>query len=447
MLGVRIDMILSGLRPALLIEGFKNRVSWRPGNDIPPHVVKGLRAFRNDGAFASLSDNLAINFFEVFLVAYGAGNRDIGAMAALANLMGFVSLLPGVMAVRFVGKKMPIVLAGGGGIGRLMLLGLALVPFLTPSPRVAIPAIIIFNSIRVFMANFSNPAWTGIVADLVPEKIRGGYFASRNAIIAVIGSAASLSSGWIVTMGNRVAAYPKFGFTFLFFVSFVAGMFSTFWFSRVPEIGVPIDHRRRNPMVLLRGILRYPLFLGFLAFTFFWNFALFVTAPFFNVFLVREFNASAATIGLVATAGSLVQIFALPFWGRQVDRHGDLKVLTLTCLLIPVLPFIWCFVNAPWQSGLINGVGGFLWGGFGLANFNLLLKMLPETERQEGAALYQGLVMASTVLGPVFGAEIVEGFGFRAVFAASGVLRYFAVFVLWVFVVRTLREPEWRNGK
>jgi MFS family permease len=108
---------------------------------------------------------------------------------------------------------------------------------------------------------------------------------------------------------------------------------------------------------------------------------------------------------------------------------------------------VWCFVNAPWQSGLINGIGGFLWGGFGLANFNLLLKMLPEAERQEGAALYQALVMASTVLGPVIGAEIVEKYGFRAVFAASGVLRYLAVAVLWLFVVRALWKPEWRNGK
>ena len=61
-----------------------------------------------------------------------------------------------------------------------MLLLLALVPLLQLPPEIAIMTIAVVNGVRVFMANFSNPAWTAMVADIVPNFMRGRYFSTRN---------------------------------------------------------------------------------------------------------------------------------------------------------------------------------------------------------------------------------------------------------------------------
>jgi MFS family permease len=441
-LGFRVDSILSGLRPSLILRGFSGKIVWKPGSGILPDVSRGLRAFRYDGAFASISDNLAINFFEVYLVELGGGSREVGLMTSAANLLGFLSLWPGVLAVRRLGRRMPVVLWGGGGIGRLMYLALALVPFLFPSPALAVPAVIAFNCVRVLMSNFSNPAWTVMVADLVPERIRGPYFASRNSIVAVAGAAATFSSGWIVSAGDRLSLSPHFGYTLLFGLSCATGYLSTLWFSRVPDFGSSKPQARRKVGDLVREMVRYPAFVGFLCFTFLWNFSLYIAGPFFNVYLVRELRADAAMVGMVSMVGNIVQVFALPFWGRKVDAKGDLRILLATGFAIPLFPLAWTLVGAPWQVSIINVFSGFFWAGFNLANFNLLLKMMPEKDRQEGAALYQALVLASTILGPLVGAELVEALGYKSAFISSGLLRYAALSVLVVLVAAPLRRDR-----
>jgi MFS family permease len=362
-------------------------------------------------------------------------------MAAVANLLGFLALAPGVAAVRLLGRRRPVVLFGGGGIGRLMYLCLALVPFLFPEPRFAIPAVIVFNGIRVFMGNFSNPAWTNMTADLVPERVRGSYFASRNSFIAIAATIATLGSGWIVSRGNALSWSPLLGYTFLFGITFAVGMVSTYYFSKVPDLcGDAIARERRPLAALVRGFLGYPTFLGFLVFTFLWNFALQIAGPFFNVYMMRDLHAPATMVGFVAAAGSISQVFALPLWGRFVDKRGDLRGLVYTGVLIPLLPFAWIFTTEPWQPACINLFSGFLWSGFNLANFNLLLKMIPASDRQEGAALYQALVLLSTVLGPVVGAEISIAIGYKGAFLASMISRYIALIALYFLVIRRLRK-------
>ena len=438
--GVRIDAILYGLRPAVLIGGFRRHLSWRGADDVSPSLAKGLRAYWRDGFFASLSDNLAGHFFELFIIALGGGNREVGAMASIGNMMGFLSLAPGVAAVRLFKSRKPVVLIFGAGIGRFMYLGLALVPFLCPDPTIAVAGVVALNSIRVFMGNFSNPAWTGMTADLVPERIRGSYFASRNAAISVIGSVSAFSAGWIVSYGNRAALFPLFGFSLLFVLTFIFGMCSTWAFSQVPDLGPRIGKAHRSLSALIRGFLAYPAFLSFLLFSFLWNFALQVAGPFFNVYLVRQLGADPSMIGITATIGSIIQAVAMPFWGRMIDRRGNARVLALSGFLIPLLPLSWLLTTRVWEPLIINGVGGFLWAGFGLANFNLLLKMIPESDRQEGAALYQGLILLSMVVAPLVGMELVEFGGYKLAFAASGICRYIAIVVLYLLVLRKLRK-------
>ena len=116
------------------------------------HSVRNLRFLWLDGLFSSISENFYLGYVTLFALAFGATNGQVGLVTAAANLMGAISLFPGARLIERRGWRKPIVLWSAGGLGRLVLLGLAVTPFLTNEPALAILLIVGFNGLRAFMA-------------------------------------------------------------------------------------------------------------------------------------------------------------------------------------------------------------------------------------------------------------------------------------------------------
>ena len=129
----------------------------------------GLRYFWLHGLGNATSDAFFLSYIPLFALAYGASNGQVGWLTAIANLLAAVSLFPGAKAVEWVGKRKPVVTWSFGSTGRLTLLALACVPWFGFDSVAAIIAIIGLNALRAFMDNFANPAWTALVADIVPD--------------------------------------------------------------------------------------------------------------------------------------------------------------------------------------------------------------------------------------------------------------------------------------
>ena len=78
------------------------------------------------------------------------------------------------------GRRKTVVVLFGGIISRVALLAWVVLPLLAHDPSTAIAVIIAVNPVITFANNFANPAWTAIVADIVPREIRGRFFSHRN---------------------------------------------------------------------------------------------------------------------------------------------------------------------------------------------------------------------------------------------------------------------------
>ncbi len=168
---------------------------------------------------------------------------------------------------------------------------------------------------------------------------------------------------------------------------------------------------------------------------FVWNLALQVAAPFFNVYLVRHLGAGAGTVGLLAGVNTLFGLIGSGLFGRVMDRLGALKTQALTGLLIPIIPTAWIWVTAPWQVGVLEAYAGLVWAGYNLANFALLLELTPAAHRPQAVALYQTVVFASAVAGPLLGGWLADTFGFQVIFAASGAGRLLGIALyIWLAV-------------
>jgi MFS family permease len=403
--------------------------------------VHNLRVFWLDGIYAAISEGLVLTFIPLFALAYGASARQIGLISAFASLVGAIALFPGARLIDLFGKRKPLVVWSSVMLFRVPLLLLALVPLFFSQPVVAIGAIILLNSVRAFGVNLANPAWTSLTADIVPEYMRGRYFSIRNFLMGVATLLMPPLAGWLIRRFSDNSSDPYLGYQIIFVLGFVGGMVSSYHFSRIVE--PPMRPRRlddpksRRLWAIVTGS---PGFLGFVVSAFIWNMSLQIAGPYFSVYLVRELGADAATVGLTTAASSLAALVGQLVYGRWLDRKGMLWVFMITGFPIVLLPIWWVFYTAPWQVGLNNLIGGFLWAGFNLANFNLLLKLTPDDERPRAVAFYQTAVVASAVIGPLIGGAIVESVGFSAIFVLSGLGRLVAMFVF----VRLAMKPALR---
>ncbi|MFW5776356.1 MAG: MFS transporter [Spirochaetota bacterium] len=407
--------------PRRLLPGFQLRPQWwnwtglyralderiaRHGTDrLGARSVRGLRYFWLDGIFASLSDNILVSFVAVFLLAYGATNGQIGALNAVANLFGVLALFPGAAHADRVRNPKALVLWTGGGLGRLAVLGLVVVPFIAPSATVAIWIAIGINAFRSFMGNYANPAWTSIVADLVPNHRRGRYFSERNFTMGIAALIVASGGGLLIRSLNGRFDLPFLGYQAVFALALFFGLLSTFSFLRIPLRPRRVEAKLPRPSGLLRIVTAHPEFGAFLLGAFIWNLSIQMAAPFFNVFLVTELGGTVQTVGLTSGVMSVLGLFGQIFFGRLLDRRGALTVIAISGLIIPLLPIGWGLATQVRHVYVLVSVGGAAWAGYNLANFNLLLDLAPAEARNRAVALYQAVVFAAAVVGPIAAAD------------------------------------------
>jgi MFS family permease len=390
-----------------------------------------LRFFLFDGILSAGQDGIVSSYLSIYLLALGATNGQIGLMSSLASLSATILLLPGAMLSEKLKKRKSIVLLAGGGISRLMILLIAIVPFLIHGSA----AVLILIGAKVIadgFTNFSNPPWTSMVGDIVPLEYRGRYFGSRNLFMAAASMICTFLIGQWISPSNSI-----FHYQIAFIVAVIIGFLSTFSFSRIKEPpiilekGIHLDISLKSLLDTLRSDVN---FLHYILFSFIWNFGIMIAGPFFSVYIIRGLNGTASDVGLFAISGSLAAVTASRLFGRISDRWGPRRLMVVSGFLIPLIPFAWIWVKFPFQGILVNLVAGLMWAGFNLAAFNFLLSLAPSHARARYSGMFQVAVTLASAAGSAFGGVVVTHFGFLPIFALSAIGRlvgiaYFAKFV------------------
>lgn len=407
-------------------------------------VVARLRWFWLDSLFANISANFYGSFVPLFAVAYGATNAQVGLLTGIASLFALVALLPGAQAIRLMGgRRKALVVLFGGVLARALLLVWLALPFFVRASPTALVVIIAVNALMAFCNNFANPAWTAIVADIVPAEIRGRFFSHRNFAVNLPALLVVPLAGLLIQLGNRPAA-PLAGYQLVFGLALVTGALATLSFAKIDD-PVPANPTRRGLAGgdLVRIIRGAPGFSGLVAATLLWNLGMQLTSPFLNIYLVTDLGADTAMVGWVAAAASLAALLTQRRLGAWIDRRGNLWVQAVMSFVIVSLPLLWLAASAAWQIIIVNAFGGIVWAAYTLASFNLLLELAPEEARAEAVALYQVVIAACATLVPVLGGYLADAWGYRPLLVLSAALRLVAAvaFVAWV------ARPAWQRAR
>jgi MFS family permease len=408
----------------VLVNPLDSRLHTASGGVLDRTHVRSLSYFWLDGLFSTMGENFFIGFVVLFALAYGATSSQVGFITAAGNLLGAIALYPGAVLGRNRKSRKKLVLLSGGGLSRFSILLLAAVPFLTRNPFTAILLITLLNASKAFWGNLGNPAWTAIVADIVPDTFRGRYFTSRNFAMGAAALISAPAAGKLIRSVNQSLSSATAGYQAVFTAAFVLGMLGTLFFSMIQEEH-PGSSDLTGPRIIpsFRNAGFRPLFFWFLASSFIWSMSVQISAPFFTVYMVQNLGADPSYVGYAAGISSLAALGGQLVFGRILNRRGDLRVQLISGFLIPLIPILWLFFTRPWHAFYASLLGGFLWAGYNLTNFNLLLRLTPEEKRPQYVAAYQAAIFLSAVLGPLAGGILIHVFGYRSIFIFSTIGR------------------------
>lgn len=335
----------------------------------------------------------------------GASPVTIGLLAALPVAAQAVQM-PAAWLTQHLGAK-PLAVAAIGA-SRLVWIPLIALPFLHLSASAALAVFITIVTVAGVLGVIGGNAWTAWMGDLVPGAIRGRFFSRRMVYLNVAGTVASLGAGLAL---DALAPRGWKGETLgaLAAVACVAGLVSI-WLLLVQE-GPGHDqdltpHDWGDVARSVRDAKTRPL-IGYL---FGWNAAVGISAGFVSYHMLTNLKMGFMLVAAHGILVAAVRVASAPAWGRLVDAFGARPVLVVCSFGISVVPMIWLFI-APdrlWPIAIEAVVAGTLWGGHGIAAFDLSIGLAP----RRGRPFY--LAAFATAC----------GLGFATTSAVAGVLAY-----------------------
>jgi MFS family permease len=399
---------------------------------LPAERQKGLRAFWLDGLFAALSTGFADAYYTLYMLSLHASNAQIGLVNTLTQLSGAIMALPGAEIAERTGRYKRVVLFAAS-VSRLMWLVMLAAPWLPGDSPVWV---VLFAWTAIAgMGTLGNAAWTALSADLVPERLRGGYFASRNMIMQFVSLVAIPFAGFLI----NIVGEPE-GYQVNLGLALAIGTISLYYYSQLPEHAAAPRTAPFNVLHALRQIARMPNFLNFVVCHAILMLGVMIGAPFLNVLMAEEAGFSVGTIGLVTTVGGLSTAIGMRIMGRMHNRLGITGTMRFG-LGVPLVIVAWQWVREPWHAYLINGVAGITWAGYNLGAFNLLLASTPDEHRPHYIAIYTTIISIVSAIGPTIGGWLLDITGFGPVLTLSGAVRAVGLILFFILV----REPQPRS--
>lgn len=414
-----------------------------------------LKASTIDGVLATIFSNITGGVLLInFLLQLGATPVEIGLLSSIPMLVNFFQPLGAYIADSMKSRHWYIlaIFAPSRLLWVILVAGIAWLGWSNTAPHQLVTWTLAIILITNILGALGSCAWFSWMAALVPQRLRGRYFGIRN-------SAASLTNLVCVPLlGFAISAWPGGsiqGYGVLLLLGVIIGLLSLacqFWMTDVnPQV---VEHNTSKPqqhkehahnipeklnIFQDRNFLKFLLYLGL------WMFAMNLSAPFFNLYMIKDLALDLTTVTLYTSLIAGANLVMLVFWGRLADRVGNRPLLLLVGVVIAVTPLFWLFVGS-------DSVSIWIWlplihlvcGGFGAATDLCITNIQMSVASASRPSQYYAIAAAvagtcgglgSAAGGYIAGLDIIAGL--TGLFALSAILRLLALIPL-VFV----QEPR-----
>ncbi|MDZ8257030.1 MFS transporter [Nostoc sp. ChiQUE01b] len=439
-----------------------------PNSTFSPRISKdairtSLRASTADGVFAAVfSIGTGGILLGNFLVGLDASPVVFGMVSSIPMLVNLFQPMGAYLSERSTSRFHYSLRTHG--IGRLLwlILVIGIVSFswggLNSNQLVILSLVILVCS--HFLGGLGAASWLSWMAMLVPRQLRGRYFGLRNSLanltelvgLPIVGLAVShWYGGPIQGYGVILLLGIIFGIVSLgcqyFQVDINPQLQNIYYANSSQTSEIQSDSASNEPSEVSEtislpqmptpqnqidsSIWKNSNFLVFLLYFGSWTFAVNLSAPFFNLYLLDTLNLDVSWVTFYNSLRAGAHMLMLIVWGRLADKIGNRPILIFNGILIAVIPWLWLKMGSSpldlwlWLPLLHIFIGG-NWGGVDLCNNNLQIEIAPVKNQSIYFATAAAVAGASGALGATIGgfiAQFAGSFGIAEVFIVSGVLR------------------------
>ena len=325
--------------------------------------------------------------------ALGAPEWGFGIIAA-APFVGALARLPASYILERFGNRRRIFLATLT-FSRLLWVLAAAIPWIMPESTRPYWWVMMAGTLIVswLMDAIGGTAWMNWMADVVPPRLRGRYFAFRQKATRPVVLIVMLAVGWLLDMAQQASTVePGLLLTMTSAILMLAGLLGVLdiqCFTRLPDPAPPPPRRDVPWLSRLRQPLADRNFRRYLAY----NFTFTLGMGFMGAYVVRYVLDVAQLSNMMAilmlgAVPMLVTALVYTFWGRMVDRFGRRPVLVLAGVLVIAGPWGWFLVTPEhWLLGYtLTLISPLAFAGIEVANFNMILSLSSDGSGRKGAA-------------------------------------------------------------
>jgi MFS family permease len=256
---------------------------------------------------------------------------------------------------------------------RLLFLLIGAIPFVLPSSwhTVRLGALVTVYCGSFFLSGVAGPTWNGWMSDLIPNRIRGRYWAFRRRVGLVTQMLAALAAGWFIDYSEGTRLGMAGGIGVVFAAAAVFGTIDVLTFVFIPEIPKRISQIKTTWGDLIRSPLADRSFRQLMTYWFLLNFTnAGIIGTFFQRNLREVVQMRNSWVNFVLVVSPCIGWYAaVKWWGCARDRWGNRPILVLASAAIVINPLIWCVIRPDWAwIGLLVPLwGGAVWAGIDMA--------------------------------------------------------------------------------
>lgn len=419
-------------------------------------IRTSLRASTWDGMFATIFSNAVGGvLLSNFLVELHATPTQIGMLASIPMVANLIQPLGAWLGDRARSRHWYCfwVYAPARLLWLLLVVAIVAAEWGRVDPQTLIGLTLVSVCLSHFVGALGSAAWLSWLATLVPRRLRGRYFGIRNSAASLTNLLSVPLLGWFVTTwqgGSRQ------GYGLVVLLGIVAGFISLgfqFWMVDVdPQIQQQeSDPGSEKPAATTEAIISRPElqtsvtafwrdrnFLCFLLYFGAWMFAVNLSAPFFNLYMLDNLHVDLRWVTIYNSLQAGANLIMLVLWGRLADRVGNRALLLGIGVLVAVTPLFWLTTGANQASlwllfPLLHVLAGATWAGIDLCNNNLQLGVAPVRQQANYFAIAAAISGVCGALGTTAGGWLVESAhygGMPGLFALSGGVRLVALLPL-----------------
>lgn len=306
--------------------------------------------------------------FSAFALFLGAVPSQIGLLTAVPQLLGGTFQLWSERLTGGVGSRKRTVLLLMA-LRVALLIGMAIAALRGSSIWIFVGLAVTFLT----AAELSTPVWSAWVSDVVPASRRGLFFGKRNQLQALTTSACLIVAGFLLDRLS-VGWNGSLAFAAVFALGILAQCAAFKHLSRQVELRAVAPIQSLGPVRLARALATdrevRKMLLCFAAM----GFAVSVSGPFCGPFLLKSLRFTYLEVAVIFSMLAISRYFFAPVWGRLVDRYGSRQLLTLSSLLMALVPVGWCLSTKFIVLLAVQIFSGFVWAGLELCAMTYIIE-------------------------------------------------------------------------